>query len=343
MAEDIYTNADGSPKWIGGSGNVNYRPTPPGTNQARTPSNQWTSAEKLRLQAIEAQKKGTLQALQRAEQQAGQQFEQGRTTLSGQYQAGKRSLAEFMAQRGQTNSGTSAQGQIQGLNTLGMGLGNLESTRESALSNIALQRAAAEQQALQSQAELAGTAEDRRIAEQEAAQARDLSAIQAGAYNQDVQAEINRRAAINPNDPMIPFLTAQRNQKLAGMATSESEQAQQDFENNLALEKLAISRYSAYKPSGSSSGTSSGMTDAAYQKWAVEQATSGGIFIQSTYDQLMRMRGASSSAQSANPTLDRIVANIQNAPAAYKQIALTNYSSNLTQSEMDYIKAKLGG
>lgn len=247
----------------------------------------WTAAERARLKAIEAQRKGTLKALQTAEQNQGTLYEQGKQSLSGQYQAGKRSLAEFLAQRGQTSSGVAAQGQIQGLSSLGMGLGQLESTRAEALANIDLQRSQAEQTALSQQAELAGVSEEKRAAQ-------DLAAIQAGAYNQDVQAEINRRSAINPNDPMIPFLTAQRNQKLSGIAEAQAKQQQQDFENKLALRRLA--------QSGIKTTDSEGMSDVEYEQWAREKSTSGGKFNQDTYDTLMAFRTNPSSTIGGLPT-----------------------------------------
>lgn len=269
------------PAWLGVT--PNYSPGRQ-TQDTGTQESSWTAAERARLNAINAQKKGTLNALKQSEKNVGREFQTGQQTLSGQYQAGKRSLAEYLAQRGQLSSGAAAQGQIQGLSALSTGLGTLEATRQQSLANIEQQRAEAQQLALQQQAELAGESEQAR-AEQ------DLAAIQAGAYNQDVQAEINRRKAINPNDPTIPFLQAQRNQKLSGIATSQAEQAQQEFENNLALQKLALSR-----ASGGGGSSASGMTDEQYQKFAIQQATASGVFNQDTYDQLMALRNAPASA-----------------------------------------------
>lgn len=250
-----------APSWIGGTGNPNYRG---GMFNSPNTGSQWTDAERARLKAIEAQKQGTLQALQQAQQGVQNQYNAGTSALGGQVQTGRRSLAEYLAQRGLTSSGVSVQGEINALGNLQSGLGQLESTREQALANIAQQRAAAEQTYLQQQADLAGQSEEARMA-------RDLAAIEAGGYNQDVQAEINRRTAINPNDPTIPFLQAQRHTKKKDIATAEDEKAQQEFENNLALQKL-------YKTS-SGSGTSSAATLTKDEAFADDftQATSGNV------------------------------------------------------------------
>ena len=311
-------NADGSPSWIGGRNNPNYQPR--GVSMAS--GNNWTSAERARLKALEAQKKGTLQALNTASQNVRSQFEQGKSTLSGQYQAGRRSLAEYLSQRGLTSSGIAAQGQIQGLSALGQGLSQLEATREQALANIEAQRAEAERAYLEGKANLAGQAEERAFE-------RDLSAIQAGAYQQDIQAEINRRMAINPNDPSIPFLQAQRNQKLAGIASAEAEQRQQDFENRLALSRLR------------SSGSGGGMTDEEYMQWAAGKATSSGVFDEDTFNQLMALRNPTQTTTTdTTPTPSATTvpnvsekAQVMNATLQYegKRISLAEYQRQLAR------------
>ncbi len=52
-------------------------------------------------------------------------------------------------------------------------------------------------------------------------------------YSGDYQAEIDRRTAIDPNDPLIPYLRTARQQKIAGIeqAEAESQQAALDAQN----------------------------------------------------------------------------------------------------------------
>ena len=80
-----------------------------------------------------------------------------------------------------------------------------------------------------------------------------------GAYYNDYQAEINR--VLNNNDASddwkVPYLQAARNQKLNNIAAAQAAADQQAFENQLALDKLAISSSKSYR-SGRHSGGSGG-------------------------------------------------------------------------------------
>ena len=78
-----------------------------------------------------------------------------------------------------------------------------------------------------------------------------------GAYYNDYQAEINRVQGNNDasDDWKIPYLQAARNQKLNNIAAAQAAADQQAFENQLALDKLAISSSKSYR-SGSHSGGS---------------------------------------------------------------------------------------
>ena len=80
-----------------------------------------------------------------------------------------------------------------------------------------------------------------------------------GAYSNDYQQEINN--VMNNNDASddwkVPYLKAARNQKLNNIAAAQATADQQTFENQLALDKLAISSSKSYR-SGRRSGGSSG-------------------------------------------------------------------------------------
>ena len=83
-----------------------------------------------------------------------------------------------------------------------------------------------------------------------------------GAYSNDYQQEINN--VMNNNDASddwkVPYLKAARNQKLNNIATAQATADQQAFENQLALDKLAISSSKSYR-SGRRSGGSNGGND----------------------------------------------------------------------------------
>ena len=80
-----------------------------------------------------------------------------------------------------------------------------------------------------------------------------------GAYSNDYQQEINN--VMNNNDASddwkVPYLKAARNQKLNNIAAAQAAAEQQAFENQLALDKLAISSSKSYR-SGRRSGGSRG-------------------------------------------------------------------------------------
>ena len=80
-----------------------------------------------------------------------------------------------------------------------------------------------------------------------------------GAYSNDYQQEINN--VMNNNDASddwkVPYLKAARNQKLNNIAAAQAAADQQTFENQLALDKLAISSSKSYR-SGRRSGGSRG-------------------------------------------------------------------------------------
>ena len=80
-----------------------------------------------------------------------------------------------------------------------------------------------------------------------------------GAYSNDYQAEINRVQGNNDasDDWKVPYLQAARNQKLNNIAAAQAAADQQAFENQLALDKLAISSSKSYR-SGRHSGGSRG-------------------------------------------------------------------------------------
>ena len=313
---------DGSPAWIGGKGNPNYMPA------YSDGSFSWQKAERSRLRAIENAKK-------RQEKLLAQQYESGKSMLAGQVQTGRRQLAEYLAQTGRLGSGTMAQAQISSQGQLMQGLGTLEASRETSLAEIERQRDEA-------RATIMAEAASRQQAEAEQAYERDVAGIQAGAYNQDIQAEINRRMAINPNDPTIPILQAQRNQKLAGIAEAEAEAQQQQFENQLALEKLAISRSKA------SGGGGVGVTGGYEPSLTAAQARSAfdsGMRTQNVIDAMNYHFGTDyqfiDGLNSAK--LDEYALSIRKSPSQTDAIARLNYFKNkgLTQAQLNYIQSKL--
>ena len=77
-----------------------------------------------------------------------------------------------------------------------------------------------------------------------------------GAYSDNYQQEINN--VMNNNDASddwkVPYLKAARNQKLNNIAAAQAAADQQAFENQLALDKLAISSSKSYRSGRRSKG-----------------------------------------------------------------------------------------
>ena len=84
-----------------------------------------------------------------------------------------------------------------------------------------------------------------------------------GAYYNDYQQEINNVSNNNDasDDWKIPYLQAARNQKLQDQAASQAAADQQAFENQLALDKLALSSSKSYRSGRRSSGSRGSVGD----------------------------------------------------------------------------------
>ena len=102
-----------------------------------------------------------------------------------------------------------------------------------------------------------------------------------GAYYNDYQAEINN--VLNNNDASddwkVPYLQAARNQKLNNIAAAQAAADQQAFENQLALDKLAISSSKSYHSGRRSGGSrSSGSLDNSGDTTGTTGTTGGNLF-----------------------------------------------------------------
>ena len=84
-----------------------------------------------------------------------------------------------------------------------------------------------------------------------------------GAYSNDYQAEINRVQGNNDasDDWKIPYLQAARQKKIQDMQSAQAAADQQAFENQLALDKLAISSSKSYRSGRRSKGGNDGGDD----------------------------------------------------------------------------------
>ena len=131
--------------WIGNGGKSSINP-----NYSKETSYQDDLNRLKRLQQkataneLKAQKEKTLQALAERESIVKPTYQNQRNLASANSQKGARSFSEYLANRGLTNSGASAQGEMNRLSTLQNTLGTIDTNETNELNEIARARANAE-------------------------------------------------------------------------------------------------------------------------------------------------------------------------------------------------------
>ena len=98
------------------------------------------------VDALKAARTTALANLDAQEQTIKPYYENARNQASASSQQGARSFAEYLANRGLTNSGAAAQGEINRLSALNNNLGNLNTAEANAYRDIANQRTQVENQ-----------------------------------------------------------------------------------------------------------------------------------------------------------------------------------------------------
>lgn len=129
--------------WIGGETRDRGTPTDYGTYQDDL--NRLTEAQKnAQKEALKKAKQQALANLDVQEQAIKPMYQNQRNMASASSQQGARSFAEYLANRGLTNSGASAQGEINRLGALQNTMGNIGVAEANAYRDIANQRTAVE-------------------------------------------------------------------------------------------------------------------------------------------------------------------------------------------------------
>lgn len=179
--------------------------------------------QKATANELKAQKEKTLQALAEREATIKPTYQNQRNLASANSQKGARSFSEYLANRGLTNSGASAQGEMNRLSTLQNTLGTIDTNETNELNEIARARANAESDYASNLA----TANSKLEAEyfnnllQENQRQRlideQLKQQSAQQYASDYQAQINNLLAqgYSPNSREVLQLSALRGNKIA--------------------------------------------------------------------------------------------------------------------------------
>ena len=217
--------------------------------------------EKRRLQALEQQKRNALAALKQEKAQVNPAFHTGLSNIAGQSARQARNLAEYLAQRGQTQSGIAAQGEMQMQSDLLSQQGLLEQQRINALADIARResevRSAYDSGALDAAMERQYNTLQGQLAEQERARQEGIATV--GQYYDDYAAQLNKIAQMEAmgdysQSYLKPYLIMARQEKMARQAEAQAKAEQQAFENWLAIQKLKNQNLRKTGSGGSSGG-----------------------------------------------------------------------------------------
>lgn len=137
--------------------------------------------EKKRLQALESARQKALASLKAEKEQINPYYNQALSVVGGQSNLGARNLQEYLAQRGQTNAGVSAQAELNRQATLNTNFANIENERARRFADIA--RRETEVQNAYDEGVIQA-ALDRQISEAQAIQAAQASQAQ---YEQELR------------------------------------------------------------------------------------------------------------------------------------------------------------
>ena len=272
------------PEGLGAGVNTAMRDLPTQTVQptAQQPSQAdlYAIQEKRRLQALEQQKRNALATLKQEKAQVNPAFHTGLSNIAGQSAQQARTLAEYLAQRGQTQSGIAAQGEMQRQSDLLSQQGLLEQQRANALADIARResgvQSAYDSGALDASMERQYNTLQGQLAEQERARQEGIATV--GQYYDDYARQLNQIEQMEAmgdfsQSYLKPYLKMARQEKMARQAEAQAKAEQQEFENWLAVQKLRKTG------SGGSSGgtTNTGVTKDEAFAFDYDKAASGAI------------------------------------------------------------------
>lgn len=200
--------------------------------------NRLTEAKrKAQITALDNARKNALANLDVQEQSIAPTYNNARNQVSATSQKNAKSFAEYMANRGLTNSGAAAQGEMNRQSTLSNNLGNLDTAEANARRDIANQRTQVENDYTNGVASAnAGIDADYynnllNYNQQQRQYVQGLQQQALGQYSNDYQAQINNLLAqgYSPNSLEVLQLQALRGDKV----NNQYSMGQQNAMNNI--------------------------------------------------------------------------------------------------------------
>ena len=179
--------------------------------------------QRLQIDQLKQAKTKALANLDVQEQQIKPTYQNARNQASAASQSGARSFAEYLANRGLTNSGASAQGEINRLSSLQNTLGGLDTAEANAYRDIANQRTAVENDYVAGVANANNAIAQQyynnllNYNQQQRAMVDQLNQQALGQYSDNYQAQIDNLLAqgYSPNSLEVLRLQALRGNKVA--------------------------------------------------------------------------------------------------------------------------------
>lgn len=217
--------------------------------------------EQRQRAALEEKKKRLLLDIQREREKIEPTYQAAKSNIAGQSATQARTTAEYLANRGQTQSGLAAQAEMQ----RGANLTNQLSALEKQIADAYAALAERETQVKSDYtAGITDASLDRQIKEIAALRAlqdqqRQDAIATIGQYYDDYAAKIKEIEALEAQGDtsqsyLIPYLLMARHQKLAEQAEAQKAAEQEAWERWLELQKLEIQRQRAARSGSSSSG-----------------------------------------------------------------------------------------
>ncbi len=241
------------PEGLGGQINYDLRDAPfQGATQVahqQTQADLFALQEKRRLQALDAQRKSALANLARERGQVDPAFNTALSNVAGTSARQARNFAEYLAQRGQTQSGIAAQGEMQRHSDLLSQQGQLEQQRTDWLADLGMResevRNAYEQSVIDAAMEREYNQLNFLLQDRDRQRQEDIATV--GQYGADYARKLNEIEAMEARGDfsqshLKPYLLMGRQEKLGAIQQAESLAAQQEFENWIKEQQLRISR-----------------------------------------------------------------------------------------------------
>lgn len=178
--------------------------------------------QKTQIAQLKQARDKALANLDVQEQEIKPTYQTARNQASATSQSGARSFAEYLANRGLTNSGSSAQGEINRLSSLQNSLGNIDTAEANAYRDIANQRTAVENDYVAGVANANSAIAQEyynnllNYNQQQREMVNQLQQQALGQYANDYQAQINNLLAqgYSPNSLEVLQLQALRGNKM---------------------------------------------------------------------------------------------------------------------------------